>query len=514
MGGLPLAQPFGATTIVVVGLDRDPQVRQLESHFRADQDVSVELVSSAEEALRIVRSRRNVLVITEILLPQLDGLALCRAIKNDPGLRDTTAVVVLSYLPAGSRARDAGADAFVRSSGAGPALLHTVQGLIADLWNADRLTATCRAITDATSPDTAFEVAVDTAERLLGAEAVLLLLPDREERLRVRAGRGMPPGLVESFAAPADAMLPNRLGLALGRGDDQRLLGMPILVRESVAGMIVALLDAEVSEERAEWVLSILADQVATGIGRMRLQERTLELEEQLHGLSARDGRREQALQVLRHDLRTPVGAIRGYLDLLVRGRYGQVNPRQLSALDRLRLAVSHLEALVDDAEELGRLETGGVALRAEPVEVARVVRDAIGLVEQHADRAHVDLVAEVPEGLKVRADPDRLRQILVQLLDNAVKHGGQHGAVHVSAAPGAEGTANGISIRVTDVGPGVGDELADKIFDAFAEFGGRGGQGLGLTIARAVAELMNGQLVLEPRSGSGATFALRLPSA
>ena len=121
-------QGSGSTALILV-VERDEQVRELESYFLREAGFAVAFASDGEEAFELARARRPRLIITEILVPRLDGLALCRRIKSSPDLKDAS-VLVFSILAAGVRAMEAGADAFLRKPLVERSLLETVQRLL------------------------------------------------------------------------------------------------------------------------------------------------------------------------------------------------------------------------------------------------------------------------------------------------------------------------------------------------------------------------------------------------
>ena len=378
--------------------------------------------------------------------------------------------------------------------------------------NLDRLTATIRALGERVDVDDLLRITVETAESLLGAQKVVLLIQDEDDRARIRAARGVSEEAASRFESALDESLFSRLARLLGADRPTSFLGMPLLVRGRVRGLLVVLLDKAKRSERNEWLLSALADQASIALAH-GLQEATNEdLASRLAELRSKGRRQEQALQVVRHDLGTPVGAIRGYLNLLERDVYGPLTPRQRTALRRIDIAVSHLEALVEEALEMSRLHSGEVVVARVPVPVRPVVEEALGMVEIVAREARVRLRADIAAGLTIRGDGGRLRQVLVHLLDNAIKHGGKDGEVLVTAT-GDEG--RGVAtLRVSDQGPGVAAERMGEIFEPYKTFGGRGGSGLGLAIARAVTELMGGEIGVETETSEGATFFVRLPLA
>lgn len=377
----------------------------------------------------------------------------------------------------------------------------------------ERLTAPSRAITYAAPLRDVLRITVETAQDLLDADRVVLMLQGGDDVLRIRAAVGLDPETVQRLPDALDETLPERLNAVFGGDLEDRFLGVPVVAQGKIVGLLAALLRQPRQEERDEWLLSALADQAALALTGARQAARTTDLEERLRTLEIQDERQEQALRVVRHDLRTPLGAIRGYVDLLQRGVYGPVTDRQRIALDRLWVATSHLDSLVDNAIEMSRLQAGEVTVACRPVGVSDVVDEAFKLVELQARDARIALARDVPASLRVRGDAARLRQVLVQLLDNALKHAPSETTVRVTVAHEAS-AAGMVTIRVADEGPGVEPEHAAAVFEPYRRFGSGMGSGLGLTIARAVTDLMSGTLELENPGGPGATFVLRLPVA
>ena len=229
------------------------------------------------------------------------------------------------------------------------------------------------------------------------------------------------------------------------------------------------------------------------------------------------------------HELRTPLNAIVGYTHLLATGAYGKMPEGAQRAADRTGVCAEHLSRLVDDVlvlttSEIGRLPVAPVPVQLDSflptmLEPHRLQAEAKGL------RFELSIDDEVP---MVETDPQRLRQLLVGLLSNAVKFTSR-GAVRVECraalADGGEPGAyslfpeSQVEIRVADTGPGVSAEDRERIFDAFEQLGDPArsqsmsrGTGLGLTIARQLAHLLGGTLYLAESSADGSCFCLRLP--
>jgi signal transduction histidine kinase len=225
-------------------------------------------------------------------------------------------------------------------------------------------------------------------------------------------------------------------------------------------------------------------------------------------------------LAVMSHELRTPLNAIGGYAELMEMGIRGPVTDQQREDLGRIQRSQRHLLGLVNEVLNYAKLETGNVRYDAADVAVCEAVAGAEALVAPQARAKELVFAkTDCPGDLVVRADPEKLRQVLVNLLGNAVKftasRDGEPGRIAVSC------TADGARVRIAvrDTGIGIaGDKLA-AIFEPFVQVRAdltrtAEGTGLGLAISRDLARGMGGDLTAESTPGLGSTFTLTLPAA
>jgi PAS domain S-box-containing protein len=235
------------------------------------------------------------------------------------------------------------------------------------------------------------------------------------------------------------------------------------------------------------------------------LQARTVELEETA---SARD----RFYAAMSHELRTPINAVLGFLDLLLTGVYGPLAEKQEHGLVRARRAARHLHELVDDVLDLARIEAGRMELHVEETHFPHVIEEVIETIHSVADRAGSELRVEGPARHRLRTDPRRLRQILLNLLSNAVRFGLGR-PILVRWDIGEEG---GVRIEVVDRGEGIEPQDLERIFDEFTQVGSNsdGGTGLGLPISLRLARLLGGSLEVSSEPGEGSTFRLVLPAS
>ncbi|CAN5831249.1 hypothetical protein BH23GEM9_BH23GEM9_30130 [soil metagenome] len=222
---------------------------------------------------------------------------------------------------------------------------------------------------------------------------------------------------------------------------------------------------------------------------------------------------RSRFFAAMSHELRTPINAILGYTDLLLAGIYGQLTAPQQQGLERAQSAGHHLLELVNDVLDLSKLEARKLEVQFEEVDIPSLVDDLFNtlrpLAEERGCELHLDVSACAGT---VLTDPRRVRQILLNLISNALKFGeGQ--PVQVRCGSADDGS---VTIAVIDRGIGIAQEDIDRTFEEFVQLSAaeQRGTGLGLSISRGLAELLGGELEAESRLGEGSTFTLRLPAS
>jgi len=211
------------------------------------------------------------------------------------------------------------------------------------------------------------------------------------------------------------------------------------------------------------------------------------------------------------HELRTPLNAIMGFTDLLKDSAW---NPEQRHRLAIIGRSAHHLLQLVNDLLDLSRLENGKLALELRPVAINEAVLTARDIVAGRATAKSVTLRVDNDSGSAVAtADPQRLLQILINLLDNAIKFTAADTRVTVSWQTVAGAQGKGVEITVRDDGPGVTPDLEKHLFSPFSRLDSQvEGVGLGLAISHALAQQMCGHLTYQSAPGGGSSFVLWLP--
>jgi two-component system, cell cycle sensor histidine kinase PleC len=247
-------------------------------------------------------------------------------------------------------------------------------------------------------------------------------------------------------------------------------------------------------------------------------QERaaTAALERAREAAEAASRAKSMFLANMSHELRTPLNAVIGLADLLLLDGGDPLTKRQSQYLEGIAQSGRHLLAMVNDVLDLAKIEAGKHDLELEVVYTREVIVEAVLLMQSLATNRGVNLVADVGDDVpQIMADPLRLRQVLYNLISNAVKFTSRNGEVVVSAA--AEPTA--VAISVSDTGIGIAGKDMGRLFRAFEQLEQPGGvkpegTGLGLALTKRLVEMHGGTINVASELGSGTTFTVRFPVA
>ncbi len=265
---------------------------------------------------------------------------------------------------------------------------------------------------------------------------------------------------------------------------------------------------AEVELLRPRRFLSAIATPAEDGRGA-----RVLLVLHDLTSLRQVETTRREFVSNVSHELRTPLASVKAMVETLEDGALGDQQAAQ-DFLGRIHQQVDWMTGLVNDLLELARLESGQIVLRLGVMDLAPIVEEALSVLRPKAETKGVALEARLPRGLpQVTADPDRLRQVLLNLLDNAVKFTPGQGRVTVAAQP--EGAV--LKVSVQDTGVGIAPEHLPHIFERFYKVDRArrdGGTGLGLAIVKHIVQAHGGAVAVESREGEGSTFSFTLPVA
>jgi signal transduction histidine kinase len=385
-----------------------------------------------------------------------------------------------------------------------------------------------RALGSSLDIEQAFGAFIREVRGLVPFERVgIVLLEDGEARVIAAAGRGaesvFAPGTARSAAGSVlDDALTNQVVYRrdmsdVGYPEEEEFvrLGLrsrlvaPLLIGARPIGMISFLREEPhaFSDEEVELV-ALLGRLVATAVQNIRSYEAERQTVDELRRLSAL---RADFVSLVSHELRSPMAAVIGAARTL-QDRWRNLSPEQREAfLALIADETNRLAALIGDVLDTSRIEAGTFSYVFTDVDVARLVEDAVATasIGQDEVRVRANVAGAVPP---VRGDRERLRQIITNLIDNAIKYSPSGDEVEVAVRP----ATGSVRIVVTDHGPGIPPNQQRLIFEKFgrAEVPGssKPGTGLGLFIARSIAEAHGGTLDVRSESEAGATFELTLP--
>jgi signal transduction histidine kinase len=333
-----------------------------------------------------------------------------------------------------------------------------------------------------------------------------LLLAERTKSKAVYERSVVIVAVVGALVAALSALLINLL-LARSATIEARLAGE---VRERAQ-------ELEVMNEQLSHQASTLEEQaVEMEALNEELQSSNEELAQRTLEAESANRVKAQFLANMSHDLRTPLNAVVGYVDLLKMGIQGPLTPLQLESLDRIERSSGHLRTLVSDVLEYAKIEAGKVQLRIEPVTIAEVLDGVHPVVARQAEEKGIALTHSCPAILTARADREKVEQILLNLVDNAIKFTDRGGSVHIDCT----GAGVEVSIEVRDTGRGIPSESLESVFEPFVQVDAKRvsaephGVGLGLAISRELAMAMSGDVGVTSTLGEGSTFTLTLPKA
>ncbi len=472
---------------------------------------SVGTATNGREALELVRREPFDLVISDVMMPELDGFGLLRAIKDDPASADLP--VILLSARAGEESRvdglSAGADDYIVKPFTGQQLVAQVNAQLT-IRSARRRNAEERE-GQRENLYALFMQAPSPIVILRGREHVIELANPAACQMWDRRHE-------EVIGRPLFEALPELRGQTFERLLDEVLRsGRPQEGRETPATLRAA--DGAMRTLYFNFVYTPLRalDGAIEGIlvtafdvsDQVLAREQLSTLRRQAESASRA---KDEFLAMLSHELRNPLAPIATAIQLM------KLRGAQVPELGTLERQTAHLARLVDDLLDVSRITQGKIELRRRPVEVSEAVLRAMEMAGPMLEpRAHPVDIREVPRsGLLVQADPDRLAQVVFNLLANAAKYSEAGSPIAVRAW----GDGGRVHLSVRDQGVGIARDMIARVFDMFVQqeqtiARSQGGLGLGLTIVRSLVEMHGGRVSAHSAGpGQGAEFTVELPAA
>ncbi len=341
-----------------------------------------------------------------------------------------------------------------------------------------------------------------------------------------RAAQAVEPalsGLGEKFSQEAAQRLLDKVRQAKRKVVD-KVVGHLVLVIESI--LHVGYKQALTARVHVE----------ASTAGYAELQEKNRELRESYQRLKELDRLKSNFLATVSHELRTPLTSVIGYSEMLLEGLAGELSTEQREYVSTIMEKGEQLLDLITSILDFSRIEAGNLRLNQDQVDINEIVLSSVSTVMPMARKSGISVDCAVTETpLRLRIDGDKIRQVLVNLLGNAVKFSREKGLVRVQVGTGFfqadddqnEGLPaalslsqeNFVTIAVSDSGPGIAPDKLNRIFDSFYQVDGsstreHGGTGLGLAIARNLVEAHQGKIEVKSEPNRGSTFTVFLPLA
>ncbi|GCD88246.1 GAF domain-containing protein [Nocardioides sp. LS1] len=289
------------------------------------------------------------------------------------------------------------------------------------------------------------------------------------------------------------------------------LVAVPMLREGQVVGSLIVRRKrpGDFTEEVLD-LLETFADQSSLALVNAQLYR---ELKQQSAELELASRHKSEFLASMSHELRTPLNAVLGFSEVLLERMFGEINDRQEEYLRDIHGSGRHLLELLNEILDLSKVEAGRMELEYSTLELRPLLEDAAAMLRERAAGHAITLTVDIADDVgPLFTDGLRLKQVVLNLMTNAVKFTGDGGSVTVRAVRGP----GEVDISVTDTGIGVPEEDRERIFESFQQ-GGRGssreeGTGLGLTLSRRLVELLGGRMWLVTEVGVGSTFGFSLP--
>jgi signal transduction histidine kinase/CheY-like chemotaxis protein len=523
----PFAQPHATTAAEeqlatprphVLIVDDNADMRAYSARLLS-RDYLVDVAADGQAALARIAERLPELVIADVMMPRLDGLGLLAALRQDERTR-TLPVILLS-------AR-AGEESTIEGLRAG------ADDYLVKPFTAGELLARVRThlkLARARSAEHERIVAAIEAERhrlfelFESAPAISAVLrgPDHVFEAANAAYREVVGGR-ELIGLPARQALPE----VEGQGYFE-LLDRVYRSGEPYAGSEGRMLlrngsTTELEEHYFNFVYQPLRDLdgnvsgvLVHGVDVTRQVKARLEIDELYQRVREANEAKSAFLAAVSHELRTPLNAVLGYADVLTYGVHGPLLAEQREDIERIQAASRYLLSLINDILNFARVEAGQMEFRIGDAVAGALLDNVCELMTIPIRQKGITFrVASPPPAVRVRADAERAKQALLNLLGNAVKFTDTGGTITLDTTLGDRT----LHIHVRDTGPGIADDQLHRIFDPFVQLDRSGsgnslaGVGLGLAISRDLARRMGGDISVESHPGVGSVFTLTLPLA
>ncbi len=358
---------------------------------------------------------------------------------------------------------------------------------------------------------------LDADTQTLEIKAAAGLKPKWREQARLRVGEGI---MGEVAATGQSIYVPDVhaiQGFIFFDRSFHSLLTVPLITKDRVIGTLsIDHAQPNAFSDEDERLVTIAAAQAAVAIENARLfqdlQERAASLSQAYKELQEIDRLKDELMQNVSHELRTPLTFVRGYVDLLLDNTLGPLNEQQAQSLDIISQKTNEVTQLVSNIMLLQQFSH--LKLKAEPIDLIQMSKAALEKADAAVDRDNISLHLEGPSELpEISGDPDQLKLVFENLLDNAIKFSPDGGEIRLKL----EQAPDHVLVSVSDQGIGIPENQLERIFERFYQIDGSAtrrfeGVGLGLTIAKQIVEAHGGKIWVESQLGERSVFYFTLP--
>jgi len=316
-----------------------------------------------------------------------------------------------------------------------------------------------------------------------------------------------------------DQELLPELNLGFASAKIQSVYAIPLMFHNKALGVVVLASlhrPREGTTRLLQNYIRALAHALNNALTYQTVQQQTQQFEAANTRLLSLDQHRRSFVANMSHELRTPLNSIIGFSNILLKNRDGSVSKDNLDRVEKINRNGKHLLQLINDILDLSKVEAGRMETEMTDVDPAPLLREVIDMLQPQADAKNIHLQVELPsEPVRIETDAQKLRQVLINLTNNAVKFTDKGAVTLRLSAPGTK--SEGVCIEVRDTGIGISEDKLESVFEAFQQEDTTtarkyGGTGLGLTISRSLLTLLGGRIRVSSRVGRGSTFTIELP--
>lgn len=531
----------------ILAVDDSPVLLELIKETLSP-DHKIITADNGKDAIEIARKEMPELIIMDLMIPGINGIEVTEIIKNDPATRAIPIIMITAYGGHGGMVMgfDAGADDYIEKPFDVEALRTRIRVNLrtkALFDNLEQLRRDQEIMLDVTRETTStlnilkvlYTVTNKIAEYLHLERCSVILVDEDKGHGLVMASSDSPdigglciyldkyPEIIRVMETRETLIIDDvhtnpLMAEVEARLSYQSLMVVPVIFRDEVIGTLLL----RASKKRGKFtkreadIGRMIAGSAANAIKNAFLYEG---LEEQKHKLEEANSRlleldrlKSNFLAMAAHELRSPLGVINGYLQMVLEGAAGPLSPK---ATDFLKMALESstgLSKTIEDILDLSVIESGKLSLNLRQWDLVKVVDRVLKFMSRAMDEKGINVVAAY-DGTATKAVVDRkkIEQVLINLLSNALKFTSSDGKITVDIRKGD----NEHTIVISDTGCGISAEDLGMVFDEFYTGQSREkGSGLGLSISKRIVELHGGRIWVESKVGEGSTFYFALPEA